>query len=113
MEREKLLSEFNTTLESLIDKTRFVYSEEFCKLDDLKKQDYTKDKMATEGHLCTLRNLLWGDDVRSGGGVSELISLGIISSMFGSGFGSSRSEGFLRQKLDKKDEASLSHGLPE
>ncbi len=85
MEREKLLKEYEATLESLIEKTKFVYSEEFYALDDIDKQKYTKDKLATEGHLGTLSNLLWGKTQFANGGMSDLFALGIIGSMFGCG----------------------------
>ena len=85
MEREKLLKEYQATLESLVSKTEFVYSEEFYALDDIEKQKYTKDKLATEGHLGTLSNLLWGKTQFANGGMSDLFALGIIGSMFGCG----------------------------
>ena len=85
MEKEKLIKEYEATLESLIEKTKFVYSEEFYTLDDIEKQKYTKDKLATEGHLGTLSNLLWGKTPFSNGGMSDLFALGIIGSMFGCG----------------------------
>ena len=87
MEREKLLKEYEATLESLLEKTKFVYSEEFYALDEIEKQKYTKDKLATEGHLGTLSNILWGKTQFSMGGMSDLFALGLIGSMFG-GFGS-------------------------
>lgn len=83
MEREKLLKEYQATLESLVEKTKFVYSEEFYSLDEIEKQKYTKDKLATEGHLGTLCNVLWGKTQFSMGGMSDLFALGIIGSMFG------------------------------
>ena len=82
MEREKLLQEYETTLDSLIEKTRFVYSEEFYELDEFEKQKYTKDKMATEGHLNTLSTLLWAK-VPQLNSVTDLFALGILGSMFG------------------------------
>lgn len=86
MEREKLIKEYEATLESLVEKTKFVYSEAFYALDEFEKQKYTKDKMATEGHLGTLCNLLWGKTQQIGN-VTDLFALGIISSMFGNGWG--------------------------
>lgn len=85
MGKEKLIKEYEATLESLIEKTKFVYSEEFYALDDIEKQKYTKDKLATEGHLGTLSNLLWGKTQFANGGMSDLFALGIIGSMFGGG----------------------------
>ena len=85
MDREKLLEEYKVTLESLVEKTKFVYSEEFYKLDDFDKQKYQKDKMATETHLSTLSNLLWGGKFQVNGGLSDMFALGIIGSLFGGG----------------------------
>lgn len=92
MEREKLLEEYKVTLNSLVEKTRFVYSEEFYNLDEFEKQKYQKDKMATEGHLSSLCNLLWGKTPQIGG-IGDALMLGFLSSMFSGnmGFGSSSS----------------------
>lgn len=84
MEKEKLLKEYEATLESLIEKTKFVYSNEFYALDEFEKQKFVKDKMATEGHLGTLCNLIWSKTPQVGS-VTDLFALGIISSMFGWG----------------------------
>ena len=90
MEREKLLEEYKVTLESLVEKTKFCYSEEFYKLDEFDKKKYQNDKMTTEAHLGTLCNLLWGEKFQFGNnGLFDLFGLGIIGSMFyGGGFGS-------------------------
>lgn len=89
MEREKLLEEYKVTLESLVEKTKFVYSEEFYKLDEFEKQKYNKDKMTTEAHLSTLCELLWGKKMQFDNGLANMFALGILSSMFGGGgFGS-------------------------
>lgn len=90
MDREKLLEEYKVTLESLVEKTKFVYSEDFYKLDDFDKQKYQKDKMATESHLSTLTNILWGAKIQLNSGLADMFALGIIGSMFGGGniFGS-------------------------
>ena len=103
MEREKLLEEYKVTLESLVEKTRFVYSEEFYTLDEFEKQKYSKDKLATEGHLSALCNLLWAKSPFATGGMSDMFALGIISSMFSGGglFPSSPSTDFLKKELDK------------
>ena len=109
MERGNLINEYNVTLESLVEKTRFVYSEEFYKLDEFDKQKYTKDKMATEAHLGTLCNLLWGEKIQPlGGGLSDLFALGIIGSMFnGGGFGSSSpSVDYLKKTLKEDAQAT-------
>ena len=84
MDKEKLIREHEATLESLIEKTKFIYSEEFYALSDVEKQKYTKDKLATEGHLGTLSNILWGKSQYANGGMSDFFALGILSSMFGS-----------------------------
>ena len=106
MEKEKLLEEYKVTLESLVSKTEFIYSEEFYKLDEFEKQKYQKDKVATEAHLGTLCNLLWGEKFQFGNnGLFDLFSLGIIGSMFnGGGFGSSTpSMDYLKKTLDEND----------
>ena len=38
MKKEKLLGEYKVTLESLVEKTKFCYSEEFYKLDEFDKK---------------------------------------------------------------------------
>lgn len=90
MEREKLLEECKVTLESLVEKTKFCYSEAFYKLDEFDKKKYQNDKMTTEAHLGTLCNLLWGEKFQFGNnGLFDLFGLGIIGSMFNGGsFGS-------------------------
>lgn len=90
MEKKDLMNEYKVTLESLVSKTRFIYSEEFYKLDDFEKQKYNKDKMTTEAHLSTLCELLWGKKVQFDSGLGNMFALSLISSMFnGGGFGSS------------------------
>lgn len=86
MEREKLLEEYKVTLDSLVEKTKFCYSEEFYKLDEFDKKKYQSDKMATEGHLSTLCNLLWGAKFQMNG-LSDMMGLTLLSCMLGSGFG--------------------------
>lgn len=105
MEREKLLEEYKVTLESLVSKTEFIYSEEFYKLDEFEKQKYNKDKMTTEAHLSTLCELLWGKKMQFDNGLGSMFALGILSSMFGSGmgFGSSSGTDYLKKTLDEKD----------
>lgn len=107
MEREKLLKEYEATLESLVEKTKFVYSEEFYRLDEFDKQKYHKDKMATEGHLSTLCTLLWGKTPQVNI-ITDLFAMSIIGSMFNGGFGSPiPSADYLKKTLDddkKKDE---------
>ncbi len=105
MEREKLLQEHKVTLESLVEKTKFCYSEEFYKLDEFEKQKYQKDKMATEGHLSTLCNILWGAKIQLNGGLADMFALSLLGSMFnGGGFGNpSPSADFLKQKLEEDE----------
>lgn len=105
MEREKLLEEYKVTLESLVEKTKFCYSEEFYKLDEFEKQKYNKDKMTTEAHLSTLCELLWGKKMQFDNGLGNMFALGILSSMFGSGmgFGSSSGTDYLKKQLEEKD----------
>ena len=86
MEREKLLEEYKVTLDSLVEKTKFCYSEEFYKLDEFDKKKYQSDKVATEGHLSTLCNLLWGAKFQVNG-LSDMMGLTLLSYMLGGGFG--------------------------
>jgi len=102
MEREKLLEEYKVTLESLVSKTEFIYSEEFYKLDELEKQKYNKDKMTTEAHLSTLCELLWGKKMQFDNGLGSMFALGLLSSMFGGGWGSSNVD-YLKKALDEDE----------
>ena len=118
MEREKLLEEYKVTLESLVEKTKFVYSEEFYKLDEFEKQKYNKDKMTTEAHLSTLCELLWGNKVQFDNGLSSFWGMALLSSMFnyGGGFGSSSpSTDFLKKTLDdgEKKDGEQVYEVPE
>ena len=115
MEREKLLEEYKVTLESLVEKNRFVYSEEFYKLDEFDKQKYQKDKMTTEAHLSTLCELLWGNKVHFDNGLGNLFALGIIGSMFnGGGFGSSfQSVDYINKTLAEDAKADASENKAE
>ena len=104
MEREKLLEEYKVTLESLVEKTKFVYGEEFYKLDEFDKKKYQNDKMTTEAHLGTLCNLLWGEKFQFGNnGLFDLFGLGIIGSMFsgGSFLGSTPNMDCLKKTIDE------------
>lgn len=117
MKRENLIEEYNVTLESLIEKTKFIYSEEFYELDEFEKKKYQNDKMTTEAHLGTLCNLLWGDKFQLGSnGLSDLFGLGFICSMFnGGGFGSPiPSIDFLKKttKEDKNKEKEQVFTIP-
>ena len=106
MEREKLLEEYKVTLKSLVEKTKFCYSEEFYKLDEFDKKKYQNDKMTTEAHLGTLCNLLWGEKLQFGNsGLFDLFGLGIIGSMFSGGcFGNSSSGvDYLKKTLDEDE----------
>lgn len=116
MEREKLLKEYEVTLNSLVEKTKFVYSSEFYKLDEFEKQKYTKDKMTTEAHLSTLCELLWGKKVQFDNGLGNMFALGILSSMFGGGWGSpSAGTDYLKKALDEdeKKEKEQVYMIPE
>ena len=104
MERETLLEEYKVTLESIVEKTKFVYSEEFYKLDEFEKQKYNKDKMTTEAHLSTLCELLWGKIMQFDNGLGNMFALGILSSMFGGGWGSpSTSTDYLKKTLGENE----------
>lgn len=90
MDKEKLMAEYSATLESLIEKTKFVYSEEYYSLDEFDKQKYQKNKMAAEAHLSTLCELIWGKKMLFDNGLSNMFALGLLSSVFsGAGWGSS------------------------
>ena len=104
MEIEKLLEEYKMTLESIVSKTKFIYSEEFYKLDEFDKQKYNKDKMTTEAHLSTLCELLWGKKMQFDNGLGNMFALGILSSMFGGGWGSpSTGADYLKKTLDEDE----------
>ena len=104
MEREKLLEEYKVTLESLVSKTEFIYSEEFYKLDEFEQQKYNKDKMTTEAHLSTLCELLWGKKMQFDNGLGNMFALGILSSMFGGGWGCpSTGTDYLKKTLDEDE----------
>ena len=98
MEREKLLQEYEVVLDSLVEKTKFVYSKDFYNLDEFEKQKYNKDKMTTEAHLGTLCELLWGNKVQFDNGLGNMFALGLLSSMFSGSWGYSTFP-----KLDEKD----------
>ena len=90
MDKEKLLKEHSELVESLIEKTKYIYSEKFYELDEFEKQKFIKDKMATEGHLNSLSSLLWNKTYQIGA-MTDWLMYGLLGSMFGSGsgFGSS------------------------
>ena len=107
MEKWKLVHEYKKVKECLVEKTQFIYSEGFYKLDEYEKQKYMKDKMATEAHLSTLCELLWGKRTQLDNGLGRMFALGILSSMFnyGGGFGSSSpSVDYLKETLDDEKE---------
>ena len=106
MKRENLIEEYNVTLESLIEKTKFIYSEEFYELDEFEKQKYQKDKLATESHLGTLCNLLWCNMPICSSGVMDFFALSILGFMFGNnyGFGSSTPSMDYLKKASEEDE---------
>ena len=102
MEKWKLVHEYKNVKECLVEKTQFIYSEDFYKLDECEKQKYMKDKMATEAHLSTLCELLWGKRTQLDNGLGSMFALGILSSMFGGGFGSSStSMDYLKETLEE------------
>lgn len=99
MEREKLLEEYKVTLNSLVEKTKFVYSEAFYELDEYEKQKYNKDKMTTEAHLSTLCEILWGNKMQFDNGLGSMFALGILSSMFGGSSGAN----YLAKTIEAKE----------
>lgn len=103
MQREKLLVEHNSTKLALVDKINFIYSERFYELDELEQQKYMSDKMATEAHLSTLSNILWGNKFQTSG-LGGAFALALLTSMMGGGsmFGSpSPSFDYLKKEIDK------------
>ena len=109
MKKEDLLQEYGELLNVLVEKTKFIYSEEFYALSDFEKQKYTKDKMATEGHLNTLCNLLWSETPQFGS-IADYFGLALISSMFGnnSGFGSLTSgTDLLKKELENANDTEV------
>ena len=87
MKKETLIEEYKTTLNSFIEKIKFIYSEEFYKLDYFEQQRYVKDKFATECHLNSLSELLWQKD-NTTNPFNNFFTIGLLSSIFGNGFGS-------------------------
>lgn len=120
MEREKLLAEYRATLESLIEKTKYVYSKNFYELDEITKEKYVKDKMATEGHLNTLCSLLWNGKPTLDNGLMNLFGLGILGSMFNYGsFGNSSSSSIdalakqIEEDSKKEQDKDKVYAIPE
>lgn len=103
MDKEKLMAEYSATLESLIEKTKFVYSEEYYSLDEFDKQKFQKNKMATEAHLSTLCEMIWGKKTLFDNGLSNMLALSILSSMFGYGgcLGSPNGVDHIKKTLDE------------
>ena len=81
MERWQLVHEHNNLLESLTEKTKFLYSEKFFLLSQQERQKYINEKMAEEAHLKALSALLW-DNTSQSIGFTDLFSMGLLSSMF-------------------------------
>lgn len=114
MKREDLFKEYDATLESLVEKTKFCYSEEFYRLDEFDKQKYMKDKMTTEAHLSTLCELLWGNKIQFDGGFGGLFGLTLLSTMFNGGFGSSStSADYLKGQLENNKKNDEEHERDE
>ena len=104
MEREKLLEEYEVTLDSLVEKTKFVYSKDFYELDEFEKQKYNKDKMTTEAHLSTLCEILWGQKIQYDNGIGNMFALGLLGSMFGGGmFGGSSGVNNLTKTIETNE----------
>lgn len=91
MERWQLQHEKNNLLESLIEKTNFVYSEKFYSLSELDRQKFLEEKIAEEAHLNSLCNLLWN---------KEPTKIGLQNIMFMSMLGSS----FANNSITCRDE---------
>lgn len=103
MEREKLLEEYKITLDSLVEKTKFVYSVDFFKLDEIDKQKYTRDKMTTEAHLNTLCELLWGKKIQCDNGLNNLFGLSMLSYMFNYTSPNIQNTNYLKDTLREED----------
>lgn len=57
-----------------------------------------------DAHLSTLCELLWGKKMQFDNGLGNMFALGIISSMFGGGWGSqSTGTDYLKKTLEEKD----------
>lgn len=82
MEREKLLQEQKAVLDSLVEKVRFIHSEEFSKLDDKEKQKLIANKVANENYAHSLSNTLWDEGKFQLNSITDLFWLSLISSMF-------------------------------
>ena len=87
MERKKLEQEQKQMIESLNEKNDFVYSPEFYELDEEKRKQYIKAKMANESLVNSLTALLYDEHTASIGGLSEIFMLYLMTSMFGSNNG--------------------------
>lgn len=83
MEREKLIKEHSFTLESLLEKEKFVYSEEFYNLDENEKKKVIDNKMANEAYVKSMSNTLWSDDVQTNS--FDQFGLLLLAMMFGYG----------------------------
>lgn len=83
MEKTKLLQEHKAVLESLVEKIKFIHSEEFNLLDEKEKQKVIANKMANEGYLNSLSNTLWADEVQTA--TFDPFGLLLLTTMFGGG----------------------------
>lgn len=83
MEKTKLLQEHKAVMESLVEKIKYIHSEEFGKLDEKEKQKVIANKMANEGYLNSISNTLWAEEVQTGS--LDLTGLLLLSMLFGYG----------------------------
>lgn len=83
MEKTKLLQEHKAVLESLVEKIKFIHSEEFNLLDEKEKQKVIANKMANEGYLNSVSNTLWADEVQTSS--CDQFGLLLLATMFGYG----------------------------
>ena len=84
MEKWQLLHEQSNLVESLTEKTKFLYSEKFYSLSLQERQKYANEKFAEEAHLKALSALLWDNDSTPSTSLVDMFSLGLIGSMFNS-----------------------------
>lgn len=82
MDKEKLLQEHKNALESLLEKTAFVYSEAFYSLDEFEKQKHINAKKTAEIHVSSLCNLLWCNQMPQCD-ITSLLMMNLMSNAFG------------------------------
>ncbi|MBR1631714.1 MAG: hypothetical protein IJ680_07645 [Paludibacteraceae bacterium] len=82
MDRETLLKEHKDLVCSLLDATKFIYSERFYALNELERQKFIRNKAATEAHLSSLSALLWCEEAQKTS-LPDIMTMGLIGSLLG------------------------------